>query len=83
MPKQFVQSRVLNYLRLAAGRVVSSNELIEAMYYDREEPDYASDMVDLTVMELRRRNFPIRNISGRGFYFAPTFHDITALYPAQ
>ena len=53
-------ARVLNALRLAAGGVVSLNELVEAAWLPSEdnEPDWAAVMVRRAVFDLRESRLP-------------------------
>lgn len=78
MTRPYMQSRILNRLRLAAGGVVKVTELVEAVYFDRANggPDYAASCIVLGVMALRRRGFPIQRAERRGYRFAPTFWQV-------
>lgn len=67
----WLQSRIINTLRQAAGGIVSKGELIEACYPDPDrEPDGAALNISVTVRFLRRRGFPIKTHYGRGYSYS-------------
>lgn len=76
-------ARVLNALRLAAGGVVSLNELVEAAWLPSEdnEPDWAAVMVRRAVFELRELGYPIKTHHTRGYSYAPAFKEVPANAP--
>jgi two-component system response regulator PhoP len=65
--------RVLEYLMLHAGQIVSKTELRERLYEDDSERDY--NVVDVIVARLRRKLDPedtiepIQTVRGRGYRF--------------
>ena len=62
------RSRILNRLRLAAGGLVTHDELLTAVKH--------ADMIRLRhdVWMLREMGFPIINEQRRGYYFRPWQH---------
>lgn len=65
----FVQSRIINCLRTARGRVVTHRDLVDACYYDRADggPLGAISCLYRFVHILRYKGFPIINRRGVGY----------------
>jgi len=71
IPLTTFEYRVLEYLMLHAGEIVSKTELIERMYEEETQPEY--NVVDVLIRRLRvkldpeGRIQPIETVRGRGY----------------
>lgn len=73
----WILSRFINRLRLAAGGPVSIEEMIEALWGDALDggPLTAPRYIHLLCYILRKQGFPIKTNCGRGYSYRPTFHE--------
>jgi hypothetical protein len=74
----FLLSGVLNALRTAQGKILSTSELVELIYGGMADggPLYAAENIKSTVYTLRRKGFPIKTHGHRGYSFSPTLKEI-------
>jgi DNA-binding response OmpR family regulator len=68
-PVPFRQSKLLNCLLVNQGRVCTKEELFQYLYGDDSDggPLEGTKIVDIFVMRLRRRGWPIETEWGRGY----------------
>jgi DNA-binding response OmpR family regulator len=66
--RSVVRNRTLNALLLNQGRTVSTNDIAAFVWSDPDGgPDYAEDMVQMYVAQLRHRGWPIVTCRGQGY----------------
>jgi hypothetical protein len=71
MRAQAVRQKIVNRLRDAAGGCVSTDELLQAIYYGGsgdDEPDWSMSALRVQICILRRMGFPIDNKYGEYRY---------------
>lgn len=70
----WLQRRILNELRRVPGRVISTHEIADAVYADREDggPTDATTIVRSVIWRMKRRGAPIITHGKRGRSLAQT-----------
>ncbi len=76
LPRGVLQKRILDRLQKSDGRIVTRQQLAQAAWGDDPTggPDYADNIIRVTIHGLRRMGFPIGTTVGYVFNHKSTSH---------